>query len=360
MSYKIHPSAWGAVFPVPSQIVDKHIRLAGATQLKALLWLLRHASDTVTIEELSAAIGQKPADTVDALQYWLENGIIAADDTPTEVDVKDNTKSTKSDAKQASEGKDAVAQTTPAKEQKKKDKDKDKPKAKSLPALPVTKPNYEQILARAKESPEIKFLFSEAQVKLGRTIGYEAQCALLMMHDQYGLPVEVILMILEYAVSVNKIAYSYIASIGRDWGEKEIDTIDKADEQITALRTVNTLWKKFSAMAGLTNPRPTAAQVPYIRSWGKDMGYDAEMIFLAYEQMANHCQRLSLPYMDKVLKTWHNAGIKTPEDVEKANQARSAKKVKQTNKAGADASYGLDDFKHSSLHDPIVYEKRKK
>lgn len=360
MSYKIQPSAWGAVFPVPSQIVDKHIRLAGATQLKALLWLLRHGSDTVSVEELSAAIGQKPADTIDALQYWVENGIIIADDTITD----DKPKQQKNKTKTAPEGRDAPSQKSAIKSQKDKAKEKKKEKAKTLPVLPVSKPSYEQILARAKESPEITFLFSEAQIKLGRTIGYDAQCTLLMMHDQYGLPVEVILMILEYAVSVNKIAYSYIASIGRDWGEKEIDTIDKADEQITSLRTVNSLWKKFSAMAGLSNPRPTAAQVPYLRSWDKELGYDVEMIFLAYEQMANHCQKLSLPYMDKVLKTWHNAGIKTPEDVEKANIARSKQKTggkgKGKGKAGADASYGLEDFKHSSLHDPIVYEKRKK
>lgn len=355
MSYKIHPSAWGAVFPVPSQIVDKHIRLAGATQLKALLWLLRHASDTVTVEELSAAIGQKPADTIDALQYWLEHGIITADDVITQDNIKDTTKSVKNDVKTAPESENVITQIKPVDQHK----TEDKPEPKVLPDLPVAKPNYEQILARAKESPEIKFLFSEAQIKLGRTIGYEAQCALLMMHDQYGLPVEVILMILEYAVSVNKIAYSYIARIGRDWGEKEIDTIDKADEQITALRTVNSLWKKFSAMAGLTNPRPTAAQTPYLRSW-MDMGYDAEMIFLAYEQMANHCQRLSLPYMDKVLKTWHNAGIKTPDDAEQADKTRNETKTKGKNKTATDASYGLDDFKHSSLHDPIVYEKRKK
>lgn len=375
MSYKIHPSAWGAVFPVPSQIVDKHIRLAGATQLKALLWLLRHASDTVNIEELSAAIGQKPADTIDALQYWLENGIIATDDSTAEDGPKrrkDDVKTTpvekeskeSKESKENKESKDVAAPKTPTdQEQEKeldKDKDKEKDKPKTLPALPVAKPSYEQILARAKESPEIKYLFSEAQMKLGRTIGYDAQCTLLMMHDQYGLPVEVILMILEYAVSVNKIAYSYISGIGRDWGEKEIDTIEKADEQITSLRTVNSLWKKFSAMAGLTNPRPTAAQVPYLRSWGTAMRYDVEMIYLAYEQMANHCQKLSLPYMDKVLKTWYNAGIKTPEDVEKAGKERTAQKSKGKGKGGADASYGLDDFKHSSLHDPIVYEKRKK
>ncbi len=348
MGYKVNPSAWGAIFPVPSQIVDKHIRLAGATQLKALLWLLRHASEDVGTEEISAAIGQKPADTVDALQYWVENGIIAMDNSAVVAPVKEqeNTVNRVIQLNEDTNNEPAVkvtnAHQTP------------------LAPLPVATPTYEQILARAKESSEIKFLFNEAQQKLGRTIGYEGQCALLMIHDQYGLPVEVILMILEYAVSINKISYSYISSIGRDWGEKEIDTIDKADVQITNLRTVNTLWKQFAAMAGLTNPRPTATQIPYIKSWGTDMGFNAEMIYLAYEQMANHCQKLSLAYIDKVLKTWYNAGIKTPEDVEKAGKERQEQKRKGKAGTNSEASYGLDDFKHSAMHDSIVYEKRAK
>jgi DnaD/phage-associated family protein len=280
----------------------------------------------------------------------VENGILATDDSSS-CDSTDHTK-VEPDVV-PDQKKTAEKETAPPEDDKKQEQ-------KTLPAIPVTKPSYVQILARAKESPEIGFLFNEAQIKLGRTIGYEAQCALLMMHDQYGLPVEVILMVLEYAFSVNKVAYSYIASIGRDWGEKEIDTIEKADAQITSLRTVNSLWKRFSSMAGLTNPRPTSAQVPYIRSWGMEMGFDAEMIYLGYEQMANHCQRLSLAYIDKVLKTWYNAGIKTPEDVEKANKTRGEQKANEKAKTNVDASYGLDDFKHSSLHDPIVYEKRKK
>jgi DnaD/phage-associated family protein len=350
MSYKVNPSAWGAVFPVPSQVVDKHIRLAGATQLKALLWLLRHSSDEFDVDKLAAAIGQKPADTIDALQYWVENGIIAADDLPAPVPT----------VKELPKPPEPLAEQKPVSATGETSKQEKEGNQSPLAPLPVATPTYEQILARAKESLEIKFLFNEAQMKLGRTIGYDGQCALLMMHDQYGLPVEVILMILEYAVSVNKISYSYISSIGRDWSAKEIDTIDKADEQITNLRTVNTLWKQFAAMAGLTNPRPTAAQTPYIKSWGTDMGFDAEMIYLAYEQMANHCQRLSLAYIDKVLKTWYNAGIKTPDDVEQANKARVEQKSKNKSKAVGDASYGLDDFKHSALHDPIVYEKRNK
>ncbi len=350
MSYKVNPSAWGAAFPIPAQIVDKHIRMAGATQLKALLWLLRHAAEEVSIDELSAAIGQKPADTVDALQYWVENEILLLDGSVPLSHKSENT------------GTPAVfhpATATPAQQVLYTEAESDAPKKEFAP-LAAAKPTSEQIVARAKESKEIKFLFNEVQLKLGRTIGYEGQYTLLMMHDQYGLPVEVILMIIEYVVSIDKISYSYIASIGRNWGEREIDTIEKADEQITNLRTSNTLWKQFAAMAGITNPRPTSAQIPYIKSWGTELGFDAEMIYLAYEQMANHCQRLSLPYIDKVLKTWHSAGIKTPEDVENSNQARSAQKGKKQNGKAGEASYDLEEFKRHSLHDDIVYEKRKK
>ena len=349
MSYKVNPSAWGAAFPVPSQVVDKHIRMAGATQLKALLWLLRHASEDIDLDQLSSAIGQKRADTVDAMHYWVENGILQADDNSIDTVKKEANK----------ESSALPTQVTFANLNELAEENQTEQPKKTFAALPVAKPNYEQILARAKESPEISFLFNEAQLKLGRTIGYEGQCAMLMIHDQYGLPVEVILMILEYAVSINKISYSYISAIGKNWAEKEIDTIEKADEQITTLRTSNTQWKQFAAMAGISNSRPTSAQLPYIKSWSDDLGFDAEMIYLAYEQMANHCQRLSLPYIDKVLQTWHKTGIKTPEDVENANNARAAQKSKKQSGKSSEASYDLEEFKRSALHDPIVYEKRK-
>lgn len=98
---------------------------------------------------------------------------------------------------------------------------------KELPDIVPSRPTAAEIAQRAEESADIKFLLLETQNKLGRTIGYDGQCTLLMMHDTYGIPVEVILMIIEYAVSIGKSSFHYIASIGKDWGEREIDTIEK-------------------------------------------------------------------------------------------------------------------------------------
>ena len=94
-----------------------------------------------------------------------------------------------------------------------------------------------QIAKRGSESAEIAFLFNEAQKKLGRTIGYDSQSSLLMIHDAYGLPVEVILMLIDYCVSIGKTGVNYITSTAKNWGEKEIDSIDVTKDVKDCLET---------------------------------------------------------------------------------------------------------------------------
>ncbi len=193
-----------------------------------------------------------------------------------------------------------------------------------------------------------------------------------MLHDQYGLPVEVILMIIEYCVSVGKINIAYISAMGKDWAEKEIDTIEKADEQVEHLRRCNGVWKELAALAGIANPRPTSAQSEFLRTWTYEFSYGIDMLNLAYEEMANHCTKLSFAYMNKVLKNWHDAGIKTPTDVadlakKYADGKGGGKKgvsgqadIKTPQAAKAAPSYDIEEYKRSAMQDPIVYKKKKK
>ena len=87
------------------------------------------------------------------------------------------------------------------------------------------------------------------------------------------------------------------------------------------------------------------------------------MIFLAYEEMTNNCRRLSFPYMNKVLESWHNDGIKTPKNLEEYKKGkRSAQGTddKSINSAkNTESSYDLDEFKQQALHKPLVYNKKK-
>lgn len=334
MGYKVNPESLSAVFMVPSQIVDKHIKLASGQQLKVLLWILRHAGDGFDMDRMCAALGFEPLDAQDYLQYWVETGIL----------IEDGSKK--------SAGAFEV-KTAPMPEKQAAVK-------KELPEIVPSRPTAAEIAQRAEESDDINFLFHEAQNKLGRTIGYDGQCTLLMMHDTYGIPVEVILMIIEYAASVGKYNFHYIASIGKDWGEREIDTIEKADEQISKLNSVNKVWASFAAMAGLSNPRPTQSQSKYILTWSREWKFSVEMIYAAYEEMAERCQKMSFSYMNKVLESWHTNGIRTLKDVEESKKLRSTPNTQpQTKTAAQSSSYDLNEFNRSAMQKPIVYKKKK-
>lgn len=336
MDYKVNPGSLSAVFMVPSQIVDNHIKLATGQQLKVLLWVLRHAGDGFDMEKMCADLSFSALDASDYLQYWVETGILSRDGSTTN---------------------SAPVTTVQPKTEKKAEESK-----KELPDIIPSRPTASEIAQRAEESADIKFLLLETQSKLGRTIGYDGQCTLLMMHDTYGIPVEVILMIIEYAVSVGKANFHYIASIGKDWGKKEIDTIEKADEQISRLDTVNKLWRSFATMAGLSNSRPTQAQTKYMLTWNKQWGFSVEMIFSAYEEMTEHCQKMSFPYMNKILESWYNAGIKTLSDVEKSKSTPHTANTPPAKKGNAanstKPSYDLDEFNRNALKRPIVYKKK--
>ena len=332
MKFSINPQMmFGLSFSVPTQVADKHLKLAGAAQLKALLWLLRHAAEGPSSEDIAKALNMNHADVCDAMQYWIENGIVTQDG---QAPAKPETPSY------------AAPERTAAVEQ-------------IVEQAVSAKPTAEQILKRTKESPEIRFMLNEAQHKLGRTIGYDSQATLLMICDSYGLPVEVLLMLIEYCVSIGKGSINYIAKAAKSWSDREIDSLEKADEQIKILRRCEGLWKQLCEMTGISTPRPTSAQSAYLRQWSNELGFDIEMIYLAYEEMANHTDKISFPYMNKVLINWHESGIKTPEQLEESKaQPKTTKPSKKKKNEGYEASYDIEEFNRRSAEEPLVYKKQ--
>ena len=202
MPYIFNSAVLGSMFAVPSQVVDNYIKLASASQLKTLLWICRHLSDSIDPSAISAAIGYSQDDVEDALTVIAGWGILISDDQP--------------------------AVPAPAPTEKAAPQETEAPK--QLGEIAASKPTGEQISARCKENPEILNMFSDIEKMLGKTLGYDSRSILLMMHDHYGLPIEVIYMLVDYCKSVGKSGFSYISKVGKSWGEMEIDTIEKAVE----------------------------------------------------------------------------------------------------------------------------------
>ena len=56
MEYRWNPEVWTEAVALPAAVVDRHIRLAGPTQLKVLLWLARRGQGTFDAAACAAAI----------------------------------------------------------------------------------------------------------------------------------------------------------------------------------------------------------------------------------------------------------------------------------------------------------------
>ncbi|MGN1442592.1 MAG: DnaD domain protein [Acutalibacteraceae bacterium] len=333
MKYQINPSVFSNMFPVPTSLVDENIRLASVVQLKTLLYFFRHAiaGECPDAAEIAKALFLDEADVADALIFWRERGLLFSAEDSANIIIGPEEKATEAEKEIKTEN----------------------PQSHLVSELPISKPSHEQVAARLKECEQFKELFSEAQLKLGKTIGYDGQSILIMLHDSYGLPIEVILMLIEYAKSLNKTSYSYIAKLGKKWSELEIDTIEAAEQYITEQTGTDAMWREFRDLSGVKNSNPTVKQRRFFNIWRSQYGFSADMIYAAYEISIDRTEKMSLEYMDKVLKSWHDSGIKTPSDVEAEHEkwlkSKSVQPKKTEKKPETAASYDLDAFAKKSV-----------
>ncbi|MEG1777753.1 MAG: hypothetical protein RR209_02145, partial [Angelakisella sp.] len=82
MDYNIDFGIWGSIFPVPTAIADKHLKLCSESQIKVLLLALRDAPNTVDIQYIGKRLGLSPTQVSDALEYWQQAGVFAHSDAP--------------------------------------------------------------------------------------------------------------------------------------------------------------------------------------------------------------------------------------------------------------------------------------
>ena len=328
------------MFAVPNAVADEHLKLAKELHLKVLLWLLRRGGEAEGFEALAQWLGKPEGDITDALQFWVDRNVIRNQENKPEPVPQPTALA-------------PVKQTLAAPQ----------PPVPVPSFPPPARPSAEQLLARIDEDSDLRSLFRTADSALGRTIGYEGQCMLLGLHDNHGLPVEVVFMLLQYCAEIGKTNNSYVEAVGRDWGCREIDTIEKAADQIASLKENLIAWRQLRKTAGLHAPRPTSDQCDYLRRWQREFRFGMEMICLAYEEMADHTGKLSFSYMDKVLEGWHSAGIKTPEQAAASKEAFAQKQQKPKLKTkqggvrgqavGYAPSFDLEAFERSTLEVPV-------
>lgn len=322
MDYTLHMGAWSSVFAVPTSLVDRFLKLAGKEQLQVILWMLRHGGETVSPEVLAHELGMSVDIACDALEYWVQEGLLAAK------------------GGQLSPAMGNQPAITPP---------NDPPKADASPKeLPpkkrMVKPDTLHVAARMGESEEIRYLMQEAEATFGKTLSPAMAATLLTICDDYGLPVEVVVMLLHYAKNVGKTGTAYIDSVARDWAQSGVFTLEAAEQKLQELDERRQAWAKVLSVTGIPRRAPIKREEDAAYRWVYQWKFTREMLSAAYERCVENTGKFNISYINTVLERWYKNGVRNLQELDALEAKRKADREQPK-------SYDIDELEKMSFFD---------
>ena len=318
MSVRINNSAdcWAeGVFCVPKAVAEKNMNFADEKKLKTLLLILSEGG-AVNADELSEKLKISKSEVEEAIEFWLGEGILVDDNSP--------------------EVKPSAVEEAEVK--------------KSFEALPVPNLTPKDIVAMCAENPELSSLLQSAQQILSSTLSHSMKSNLVNMATYYGLPVPVIITLLEYYNTERQAGKSittrHLQIMARQWAEDEVSSLEDASRKLQELKDTDELWGDVIALCEFDYKKPSSAQRKMVCRWMND--FENEMIFFACNTMKkyNDEEKRSIKQVDNILKEWKRKGFKTPEDV-KAQPKKDKKK--KSGKLESKPSFDIDEIEMEAI-----------
>ena len=313
-SYYWAPAGMTCPVVLPGRVADELLTLATPEQLRVLLWLSRH-SLTLDAAACGAAVGLSTEECAACAQFWVEQGVLTV---PTAAP--------------------AASAAAPA----------------PLARPAAVKPQLREVLSYQRQHPEFSALVENVSARLGKPIGHVDTATLLYLRDTVGLPAEVILMEVVYAVSIGKPNMRYIEKIALDWADRELTTLEAVDAHIQYEEACHVAGERVEKWLEL--PRPlTGSQRQLAYKWLNDWHVREEMVRLADKITREKIKKTSLAYTDRILERWQAEGIDTPDKVQVAPRRRGG--VAATNPE--ESSLNLEDFEGQLLQYTPVFRGEK-
>ncbi|MBQ7046031.1 MAG: DnaD domain protein [Clostridia bacterium] len=297
MSFLLNPVAFSSSISVPGVVVDNFLRIAGAVQLKVLLFSIKNATpDGIEPKTVGDALGISEADAKDALNFWADAGVLI---------------SPKAEAKPSP----VVSESKP-----------------KTVVLKTVKPTRSEIARRGAEQPEIAILLREAQNIFGRALKQSEASTLVWLYDDEGMGAELILTLLEYAKSSARLNIGFIERTGVEWINNNVQTMEDANRYLNLIARKNTAWSVVQKAFGLEKRMPSKTELELSDKWVNEYKISKELLREAYNMCVDSTGKFSMQYIKKIIENWHSKGVKTVDDI--AKKAAKPKSPTTTKKGG--------------------------
>lgn len=325
------------MFAVPSCIVDEHIKLAGAASLKVLLYVLRNAGNEISTEELSEKLSLSLQDTSDALDYWMNCGVLAKkgdDIIPAETE-----------GRKVSE----EVQEIKAEEPKKEEKPKEIKKKENISY------NFQECAEIMAKDEAISEMLAAVEVILSKQLTHRDISMYVTLTHWYGLEPKLVPVLLHYCRAAGSMSLSYIESTGKGWIEEGIDSIEKAEIKVKNKTKSRMAWRKVASLLEIDRAKPSDKEEAACDTWVNEYGASSELILEAYERCVNKKGKLSFSYMSGILKNWYENGVKDRDDIKEYDAVVSPEKQKKGKAERFEPTYDKKEIEQMLMDEMLDY-----
>ena len=285
MGFNIEAEAMLGTFAVPAQVVDRYIKIATANQLRVLLSVFRNPFLPINESAIGEQLSLPEQEVLDALMFWAEAGLLK----------NDGAKAAKA---QPEETKKAVRAAT-------------------------VRPTREEVARRGLEDSNIAFMLQTTEQKLGRALRQTESSSLVWLHDDEGISIAVLLMVVDYAISENRANIGFIEKTALSWLDSGVTTVPEAEQKIKEIYAAKNDWRIVSKAFGLGGRKAGKKETEFAVLWVGERGYGEELLSEAYSRCVDNTGKYSLQYITKILEKWYKDGVRDIKDVPSDEQPQS-------------------------------------
>lgn len=196
-------------------------------------------------------------------------------------------------------------------------------------------------LEKTADKDEFKWIAGIVEKYMEHPLQMNDVDVLAYMYETLQFSPDLIFHLYEYCISRGKKNSKYIQAVALNWAKEGIDTVEKAAAHTSKF---DSDYMEVMRSFGLSQP-PAPAQKQYIDIW-LTYGFSEGVIKEACNRTMLAINEPSFKYANGILENWHELGVKSLEDVKKADAGRAAKlsdkpaqKKKTKKKTGTFSSY---------------------
>ena len=190
-------------------------------------------------------------------------------------------------------------------------------------------------LKRFCEQEEVRELVFITEQYLGRTLNQSDLNIIFFWYDEFHFSLELIEFLIENCVAKGHTSLHYMQKIAEDYAARQIHTTEEAKQLMNQNSAVYcAVMKAF----GIRGRNLIPSETSFLNTWSGKFGFSADMISEACSRTINTIHEPSFGYANSILEKWHNQGVRTLEDVKRADETYQQEQQQKRSHAHSPAS----------------------